>query len=116
MAKKKVIETSLSVKGGSLTKAHTMNLKLVFLENDPIYDWATSERKIAFQRVLRTKTDEMVEKLPNPFELLAQDAGKNIRTREERIAEFVSMGIPQKMAQTLVDSPEKLAEFEKMLS
>ena len=112
---KKVVETSLSVKGGSLTKAHTLNVKFTFMPDDPIYDWAVSERKIALQRVLRTKTDEVVDKLPNPLELLAVDAGRNIRTREERIAEFVAMGIPEKMATMLVDNPEKLAEFEKMM-
>ena len=116
MAKTKTVTTTFSTKGGSLTKAHTLTVDLVYnLETDPIMDWATAERKIALQRVLRTKTDDFVAGIESPYKLRAIDAGKNIVTPAERVAELVSAGIPKKLAETMVYNPDKMAEFEKLL-
>ena len=117
MAKTKTVTTTFSTKGGSLTKAHTLTVDLLFnLDTDPILDWATAERKIAFQRVLRTKADDFVSGLETPYKLRAIDAGRNIVTPAERVNELVASGIPQKMAEMLVYQPDKMAEFEKMLT
>lgn len=116
MANTKTVTSTFSTKGGSLNQAHTLTVEFVYdMDNDPILDWATAERKIAFQRVLRTKTDEFVAGIESPYKLRAIDAGKNIVTPAERVAELVATGIPQKIAETLVYNPDKMAQFEKML-
>ena len=112
------ITRTFNVTKGSLSKPHQVTVEFNYdgVEQETILGWATDQRVIALQSVLRKTSDGFVEGLPNPFKIRAVDAGKTIRTPEQRIAELVDAGIPRAIAETIVNNPDKLAEMEKLMS
>lgn len=113
------VKRTCKVSGGSLPKgySHTLNVEIDYtgVDASKIMDWATGERIIALQRVLRSTNPEFLEKLPNPYKVHANVCGHKVTTPEERIAELVEAGFSQKMAEMVVYDPAKMAELEKML-
>ena len=112
------VTRTFNVTKGSLTKPHQVTVEFDYTGTDQvtILGWATDQRVIALQSVLRKTSDGFVENLDNPFRIRAVDAGKTIRTPEQRIAELVDAGIPRAIAETIVNNPDKLAEMEKLMS
>ena len=112
-----LVTRTFNVTKGSLTKPHQVMVEFNYdgVNRETIVNWATDQRIIALQSVLRKTSDEFVEGLPKPFKIRAIDAGKTLKTPEQRIAELVEANIPRKIAELMVNDPEKLAEFEKLL-
>lgn len=107
---------SMRVSGGSLPKDYSvvLNVELDFTgaTREELIEWAVGDRKIAAQRWLRSKTPEYLNELQKSgFRVHAREAGKQVKTREEKITEFVNMGIPQNIAEIAVDNPEKLEQM-----
>lgn len=74
--------------------------------------WLTSNRVIAFQRPIRGLSRAEIEELDGTT-IIAKDAGKKVKSREERIEEFTAVGIPRPLAEMAVDDP---AKFEAIMS
>lgn len=111
-------KVSMRISGGNLPKdfSAVINVELDFTgcTREELIEWAVSDRKIAAQRWLRSKTPEYVQELQKKgFRVHAREAGKQVKTREEKITEFVNMGIPQNIAEIAVDNPEKLEQMMK---
>ena len=67
--------------------------------------WVCSNRVIAGQRPWRALSKEELEGLKGET-FMANDIGKKVKSREERVAEHMSAGLPRKLAQFAVDNPE----------
>jgi len=76
-----------------------------------IKSWLVSDRTIAFQRPSRMLSVEEVEALDGST-ILASDAGKKVKSRAERIAELVNVGLPEALAEMAIDNP---ASFENAM-
>lgn len=75
-----------------------------------IKSWLARERTIAFQKPFRMlPLDEM--KNANDTVVLASDAGKRVKSRAERIAELVNVGLPEEVATMAIDNPSAFAKF-----
>jgi hypothetical protein len=72
--------------------------------------WATSNRVIAFQRVLRKLDADEIAELDGTT-IHALDAGKTIKSRSERIRAYTAMGIPENIAELAIDNPGKFMEL-----
>lgn len=70
--------------------------------------WLVSDRTIAFQRPTRLLSRSEIEELDGTT-ILANEAGRKVKSRSERIAELVAVGIPEKLAETAIDNPESFA-------
>jgi len=118
MAKQKEIQTvAMRVSGGNLPSGYsiTLNIQMDFsgCTRDELVAWALAERKVALQRVLRGKSPEFLQQLADDggLQVHARDAGRNIKTRDERIDELTESGVPRNVAEVLVDNPEKLSQL-----
>ncbi len=80
--------------------------------DDEVKAWLISDRTIAFQRPSRSLSADEIKDLNNTV-ILASDAGKKVKSRAEKIAELVNVGIPEKLATMAVDNP---AAFEKIMA
>ena len=78
-----------------------------------VYQWATSNRIIAFQRSLKKLTlDECRELVQNGVvQVHASAAGHKIESESERINRLVGMGIPRNVAELAVRNPQALASI-----
>lgn len=74
-----------------------------------IKSWLVSDRTIAFQRPTRLLSAAEIEAI-NGTTIMAQDAGKKVKSRAERIAELTAIGIPAALAEMAVDNPAAFAE------
>lgn len=90
----------------------TINIQIDWsgIEHVQILNWAARSRIIDFQRVLRGKTPEYVKSLDG-CTFRASEMGKNIKTREDKINELVTAGIPEAIATQIVDNPESVAKL-----
>ena len=96
-------------------KNHTgesVKLQLTFdfstATDQDIKAWLASDRTIAFQRPTRMLSAAEIQALDGSV-IMAQDAGKKTKSRAERIAELVNVGIPKALAEMAVDNPEAFA-------
>ena len=71
-----------------------------------IKSWLVSNRIIAGQRPWRALSASEIRELDGTT-ILATDIGKKIKSREERIATYVSSGLPRLFAELAVDNPVK---------
>ena len=106
-----LVNVSMSVSGGSLTRKHTINVQLDFsnIDNDRILQWAADNRIIALQRVLRATNDDYIENLKGKLSIHADACGGKIETPAERIAKLVAAGMPAKLAKLAVENPTQFA-------
>lgn len=70
--------------------------------------WLVSDRTIAFQRPTRLLSASEIEELDGTT-ILANEAGRKVKSRAERIAELTAVGIPKKLAELAVDNPDSFA-------
>ncbi len=93
----------------------TVELDFTGVEKEELMQIATKPAIIDFQAVLRKTSEEFVKSLPKPYKLHIRNAGKSIKTPEQMVNDLVASGVPRKMAEIIVNSPEKMAQFEKMI-
>ena len=87
--------------------------------DEDIKSWLCGNRRIAMQRPLRKLSAEEITNL-NGVTILAQDAGKKVKSKEDQIQEFVNafvgQGIDPEMARKLataaVENPQLLTMKE----
>jgi len=120
MANDNIVRHTLNVSGGGLPKGFNARLNIEIdysnVDHDTLVSWATSNRVIALQRVLRTlptKTLNMMSEPKNgPYKVHARDCGKKIVSREQRIEDVVNtFGVSVDIATIIIDNPSKLAEL-----
>jgi hypothetical protein len=71
-----------------------------------IKSWLNGNRRIAFQRPLRGLSAEEIKALDGQM-INANECGRKVKSREERISELITAGIPRQLAGFAVDNPEK---------
>jgi hypothetical protein len=78
-------------------------------DND-IRSWLAGNRRIAFQRPSRALSIAELNELDGST-ILATSAGKKVKSRDERIAELMASGLPEKLAIFAVDNPSQFASI-----
>jgi hypothetical protein len=116
--KKEVRKINMRVSGGSLPKDFSViipvEMDFTGSTRDELIEWAIGDRRVAAQRWLRSKTPEYLQELTKSgLQVHAREAGHQLKSREDRIKELVTAGVPQAVAEAVVDDPSKL---EKMLN
>ena len=74
-----------------------------------IKQWLVSDRTIAIQRPMRSLSSEEITSNYNGLTILANESGKKIRSKAERVAELVNAGMPEHLAELMIDDPAKFA-------
>ena len=73
--------------------------------------WCVSNRTISFQRPARAMSADEIQALDGSV-IIAQDAGKKVVSREERIdAMAAQLGVSREIATYAVDNPDALEKF-----
>ena len=113
MSNASIISVTVSVSGGNLSKKHVLNVTMDFnnVDNNTILQWATDNRVIALQRVLRATDDSYIESLNGKLAVNAAECGGKILTPTERIAKLVAAGMPPALAKLAVTDPTKFNEI-----
>ena len=108
---------SFNVSGGSLPDKYsirvTAEIDFSGVDMETLRGWATADRIIQLQRVLRATSPEYLENLDNPLKIHAAQCGSKIVTPEQRIDELTKTGIPREAAELMVRDPQK---FEQMFA
>ena len=76
-----------------------------------IKSWLASDRTIAMQRPMRSLSSAEITANYDGQTVLASDVGKKIRSRAERIAELVNVGLPNDVAELAIDNPSSFADI-----
>lgn len=76
-----------------------------------IKSWLASDRTIAMQRPMRSLSSAEITSNYNGQTILASDVGKKIKSRTERIAELVNVGLPNDVAELAIDNPASFADI-----
>jgi hypothetical protein len=71
-----------------------------------IISWLCSNRFIAGQRPWRSLSAQELEAL-NGQTFRASSIGQKVKSRQEKVDELTSLGLPSNLAQASVDDPEK---------
>ena len=79
-----------------------------------IKSWLSGNRRIALQRPSRSLSRTELEEL-NGQTLMAIDAGKKVKSREERITVYTAIGVPRDLAELAVDDPGRFQELMKQV-
>ena len=80
--------------------------------NADIISWLDGNRRIAFQRPLRALSVMELKALDGTT-VNVNDCGKKVKSREERIQAYVSVGIPRNLAEIAIDNPAAFATAMK---
>ena len=97
---------------GTKTKTPlTVTLDFSTSSNADIKQWLASDRTIAMQRPMRSLTSDEILANYNGQIMLASDVGQKIRSRAERIAELVNVGLPNDVAELAIDNPASFADI-----
>ena len=106
-----ILSVTVSVSGGNLTRKHVLNVTMDFsnVDQTTVLQWATDNRVIALQRVLRATDDTYLDSLNCKLSVNAAECGGKILTPTERIAKLVSAGMPPALAKRAVTDPTKFA-------
>ena len=78
-----------------------------------VKQWLVSDRTIALQRPARALSDAEIRETYDGQTILANEVGKKMKSRQERIAELVNVGIPEHLAEVAIDDP---AKFETIMA
>uniref|UniRef100_A0A6M3IJV2 Uncharacterized protein n=1 Tax=viral metagenome TaxID=1070528 RepID=A0A6M3IJV2_9ZZZZ len=105
-----VVEQNLSITNSREEKVQ-IRIKFDFstATNNEIIGWAVSNRVIAFQRPARALSVDELHSLNNTT-IIATEAGKKVKSREEKINDLVNAGLPMQLAVFAVDNPSKFNE------
>jgi hypothetical protein len=109
------ITKAMSVSEGSLPSGYSAIIQAGIIYDgvklSTAMDWATANRLIPLARILRDKcTVEFLNELHRTgLRIHANDCGKPILSRSDRIAEFTKRGFSQEMAAFAVDNPAEFA-------
>ena len=93
----------------SAKEAVTISLTFDFSgsTDSEIKSWLAGSRAIAFQRPTRALSADEIRKMDGTT-IYASHAGQKVRSREEKIGELVSAGLPRGLAEMAVDNPAAL--------
>lgn len=80
-----------------------------------ICTWLLKDRTIAMQKPMRNLSKDEMEAMDGVV-VLAQDCGKKVKSRSEKIAELVNLGIPENVAALAIDNPAAFAEIMEKAS
>ena len=108
-----ILSVTVSVSGGNLTRKHVLNVTMDFsnVDQTTVLQWATDNRVIALQRVLRATDDTYLESLNGKLSINASECGGKILTPTERIAKLVAAGMPPALASLAITDPTKFNEL-----
>ena len=108
-----ILSVTVSVSGGNLTRKHVLNVTMDFsnVDQTTVLQWATDNRVIALQRVLRATDDTYLDSLNGKLAVNASECGGKILTPTERIAKLVAAGMPPALASLAVNDPTKFNEL-----
>ena len=108
-----ILSVTVSVSGGNLTRKHVLNVTMDFsnVDQTAVLQWATDNRVIALQRVLRATDDTYLDSLNGKLTVNASECGGKILTPTERIAKLVVAGMPPALASLAVNDPTKFNEL-----
>ena len=81
-----------------------------------IRSWLASDRTIALQRPARSLSASEISETYDGQTILANEVGKKMKSRQERIAELVNVGIPENLAEVAIDDPAKFETIMAKLS
>lgn len=76
-----------------------------------LLEWATSNRAIALQRVMRPMTAEQVRAAYDGKTLAAASVGKKVKTLEEVKQDLINAGISSEIVDLILSNPDKLNEL-----
>jgi hypothetical protein len=115
--KKETRKINMRVSGGSLPKDFSIILPVEMdftgATREELIEWSIGDRRVAAQRWLRSKSPEYLEELAKSgFRVHAREAGHQVKSREDRIKELVAAGVPQPVAEVIVDDPSKLENIK----
>ena len=97
---------------GTKTKTPlTVTLDFSTSSDADIKQWLASDRTIAMQRPMRSLSSDEILANYNGQTTLASDVGKSIKSRAERIAELVNVGLPSDVAELAIDNPASFADI-----
>jgi len=77
-------------------------------DND-IRSWLAGNRRISAQRPLRGLSVDEIKALDGST-IMANEAGRKVKSREEKIRELVNAGLPENLAKFAVDNPERFEQ------
>jgi len=90
-----------------------VQIKLTFdystASDNEIKSWLNGNRRIALQRPARAMSKVELNDL-NDTIIMAIDAGKKVKTRQEKVNSYIAMGLPEGVAIMAVDNPMKFKE------
>jgi len=89
----------------------SITLDFTTTSNADIKSWLASDRTIAMQRPMRSLSLDEITSNYNGQTILASDVGKKIKSRAERIAELVNVGLPNDVAELAIDNPSSFADI-----
>ncbi len=102
---------------GSKTKTSlSVTIDFTTTSDADIKSWLASDRTIAMQRPMRSLSNDEILANYNGQIILASDVGKSIKSRSERIAELVNVGLPEDVAKLALDNPSSFADIMATLT
>ena len=100
---------SCKVSGGRLPNnfSQTFNLEIDYngVTLGQLLDWASAERKIAFQRIREYGSMEFIKSMAKGFSVHASRCGTKIKSRDDRVNDLVTAGWNKAVAELYVDDP-----------
>jgi len=102
-----IVEHTFSITNDATDKVQ-LRVKIDFstASDVDIKSWLVSNRVIAGQRSWRALSKTELEDLQDQT-FVAQHIGRKVKSREERIQELVTAGLPRKLAEFSIDNPEQ---------
>jgi hypothetical protein len=100
-----IVEHSFNITNDAKDKVQ-LRVKIDFstASDADIKSWLVSNRVIAGQRSWRALSKVELEDLQGQT-FVAQHIGRKVKSREERIQELVTAGLPRKLAEFSIDNP-----------
>jgi hypothetical protein len=100
-----VVEHTFSITNDNKDKVQlTVKIDFSTASDIDIKSWLVSNRVIAGQRSWRALSKVELEDLQGQT-FVAQHIGRKVKSREERIQELVTAGLPRKLAEFSIDNP-----------
>jgi hypothetical protein len=90
-------------KGGPSAQV-TVKIDFSTATDENVRQWLASDRVIAGQRAWRSLSIEEIKALDGQT-FAAQNIGRKVKSREERIQELEAAGLPRKLAEFSIDNP-----------
>jgi hypothetical protein len=106
-----IVEHTFSIKPHKDAESIKLKVEVDFstASDMDIKSWLVSNRIIAGQKPWRNLSIDEIKDLDGQ-RFIAQDIGKKVQSREEKIQVLVNAGLPRNLAEFSVDNPEEFAK------